>query len=111
MDAVSVPERQHYQIKHACDKEFWALKACIRQAVSLLVDWPGSLFFLCLISFDTMLDFKPQTQLLSQQDSQGGAQKCPVRVGGDFMLLDSSISCTWWQMFRIILAIKRQSTI
>ena len=58
-----------------------------------------------------MLDFKPQTQLLSQQDSQGGAQKCPVRVGGDFMLLDSSISCTWWQMFRIILAIKRQSTI
>ena len=58
-----------------------------------------------------MLDFKPQTQLLSQQDSQGGAQKCPVRVGGDFMLLDSSMSCTWWQMFRIILAIKRQSTI
>ena len=44
-----------------------------------------------------MLDFKPQTQLLSQQDSQGGggAQKCPVRVGGDFMLLDSSVSCTW----------------
>ena len=111
MDAVSVPERQHYQIKHACDKEFWALKACIRQAVSLLVDWPGSLFCLCLISFDTMLDFKPQTRLLSLQDSQGGAQKCPVRVGGDFMLLDSSISCTRWQMFRIILAIKRQSTI
>ena len=56
--------------KHACDKEFWALKACRRQAVSFLVDWPGSLFFLCLISFDTMLDFKPQTQLLSQQVSQ-----------------------------------------
>ena len=97
--------------KHACDKEFQALKACIRQAVSFLVDWQGSLFFLCLISFDTMLDFKPQTQLLSQQDGQGGAQKCPVRDDRDFMLLDSSISCTRWQMFRIILAIKRQSTI
>ena len=24
--------------KHACDKEFQALKACIRQAVSFLVD-------------------------------------------------------------------------
>ena len=59
-----------------------------------------------------MLDFKPQTQLLSQQDSQGGgAQKCPVRVGGDFMLVDSSISCTQWQMFRIILAIKTEQNL
>ena len=41
-----------------------------------------------------MLDFKPQTQLLSQQDSQGGAQKCPVRDDKDFMLLDSSLSST-----------------
>ena len=49
--------------KHACDKEFRALEACIRQAVSFLVDWPSSIFFLCLISFDTMLDLKPQTQL------------------------------------------------
>ena len=96
--------------KHACDKKFRALEACIRQAVSFLVDWPSSLFFLCLISFDTMLDLKPQTQL-SQQDSQRGAQKSPVRNGGDFMLLDSSISSPRWQMFRIIFAIKRQSTI
>ena len=68
--------------KHACDKEFQALKACIRQAVSFLVDWSGSLFFLCLISLDIMLDFKPQTQL-SWQDSQMGAQKCPFREWGD----------------------------
>ena len=44
--------------KHACDKEFQALKACIRQAVSFLVDWSGSLFFLCLISLDIMLVLK-----------------------------------------------------
>ena len=68
--------------KHACDKEFQVLKACIRQAVSFLVDWSGSLFFLCLISLDIMLDFKPQTQL-SWQDSQMGAQKCPFREWGD----------------------------
>ena len=51
--------------KHACDKEFRALKACIRQTVSFLVDWSCSPFFLCLISLGTimMLDFKPQTQL------------------------------------------------
>ena len=49
--------------KHACNKEFWAPKACMRQAVSFLVNWSGSHFFLCLISFDTMLDLKPQTQL------------------------------------------------
>ena len=42
--------------KHACDKEFQALKACIRQAVSFLSDWSGSFFFLCLISLDIMLD-------------------------------------------------------
>ena len=50
--------------KHACDKEFQALKACIRQAVSFLGDWSGSLFFLCLISLDIMLDFKPQTSVI-----------------------------------------------
>ena len=37
----------------------------VRQAVGFLVKWSGTLFFLCLISFDTMLDLKPQTQLLS----------------------------------------------
>ena len=42
--------------KHACDKEFQALKDCIRQAVSFLSDWSGSFFFLCLISLDIMLD-------------------------------------------------------
>ena len=42
-----------------------------------------------------MLDFKPQTQLLLQQDGQGGAQKCPVRDDRDFMLLDSSLSSTY----------------
>ena len=68
--------------KHACDKEFQALKDCIRQAVSFLVDWPGSLFFLCLISLDIILVFKPQTQL-SWQDSQMGAQKCRFREWGD----------------------------
>ena len=45
--------------KHACDKdkEFQALKACIRQAVSFLGDLSGSLFFLNLISLDIMLNF------------------------------------------------------
>ena len=68
--------------KHACDEEFQALKDCIRQAVSFLVDWSGSLFFLSLISLDIMLVFKPQTQL-SWQNSQMGAQKCPFREWGD----------------------------
>ena len=79
MEAVSQKDNI---TKYACDREFQALKGCIRQAVSFLVDWSGSLFFLCLISLDIMLDFKPQTQL-SWQDSQRGAQKCPFREWGD----------------------------
>ena len=50
--------------KHACDKEFQALKTCIRQAVSFLGDLSGSLFFLNLISLDIVLDFKPQTSVI-----------------------------------------------
>ena len=71
--------------KHACDKEFQALKACIRQAVSFLGDWSGSLFFWCLISLDIMLDFKPQTSVIMTRQSfeGGGAQKCPFMEWGD----------------------------
>ena len=69
--------------KHACDKEFQALKACIRQAVSFLSDWSGSFFFLCLISLDIMLDCTTNFNYHDKIVKRGGGQKCPVREWGD----------------------------
>ena len=68
--------------KHACDKEFQALKACIRQAVSFLGDWSGSLFFLCLISLDIMLDFKPQTSVIMTRQSFEDGHKSVLSGNG-----------------------------
>ena len=68
--------------KHACDKEFQALKACIRQAVSFLGDWSGSLFFLCLISLDIMLDFKPQTSVIMTRKSFEDGHKSVLSGNG-----------------------------
>ena len=89
---------------HTCNKEFQALKACIRQAVSFLVDWSGSLFFLCLISLFIMLGLNHKLQL-SWQDSQMGAQKCPFRERGDkkrkSWLSNATHSLPYFSVFRV----------